>query len=257
LNINQDWPTWGFYRRARPPKPLIFDNKYDISNVPSSSAASTAADDRRLISQLLRDPPDVAPPTFSSVRGDQRPGSALGRRQQPPSPIIRADHRRRTGKRQRRILGGPPAPGGQAAWSSPSTARPTNPLLGGPWTSRRATLPGRLARVVHFLQRPSRRNPSSRARGDVYNLSKPAARHPPRTRPSPRGFVTGGADISYPLIKQAGDITYVLEPLAQIAILRPTPPSTPRIPNLRQPGSGSWTRPTCSRSTRSPRLRPL
>ncbi len=74
-----------------------------------------------------------------------------------------------------------------------------------------------------------RLQPFVHARGDLYYLNNLAAPYAP-TATIPRGWGTIGANLSYPLIKQTADVTYVLEPLAQIAI-SPNTIQDPRIPN--------------------------
>lgn len=94
--------------------------------------------------------------------------------------------------------------------------------------SRRATL-GFDWRSTITLANGLRIAPFVQARGDVYNLSSlPSPLAPTAT--IARVFGDVGTDISYPLIKQTTNATWILEPLAQIAI-GPNVRLDPRIPN--------------------------
>jgi LPS-assembly protein len=94
--------------------------------------------------------------------------------------------------------------------------------------SRRATA-GFDWRSTITLANGLRIAPFVQARGDVYNLSSlPSPLAPTAT--IARVFGDVGADISYPLIKQTPNATWILEPLAQIAI-GPNVRLDPRIPN--------------------------
>jgi LPS-assembly protein len=94
--------------------------------------------------------------------------------------------------------------------------------------SRRATL-GLDWRSTFTLANGLRIAPFIQARGDLYNLSNlPSPMAPTAT--IARAFGDVGADISYPLIKQTPHTTWILEPLAQIAI-GPNVRLDPRIPN--------------------------
>ncbi len=218
FDINQDW-HWGF-TAERASEPLIFD-KYDISNV-FIERGLYAADDRRLISQLY-----VTRQTSLSYFS----GAAIS------VQGLRSDDVNSTFP----II----APIIEAHWEAPSAIlggrlrlaasgvvltfnrSPSDPLLAGV-DSRRATFQGDW-RGSYTFSNGLRVEPFFQARGDVYSLSNLQPPYSPNAT-IPRGFVTGGADISYPLIKQAGDVTYILEPLAQIAI-SPNATLDPRIPN--------------------------
>ncbi|HEY7851680.1 MAG TPA: LPS assembly protein LptD, partial [Caulobacteraceae bacterium] len=95
--------------------------------------------------------------------------------------------------------------------------------------SRRGTL-GFDWRRDFTLSNGLRIAPFVQARGDLYNLDNVVA---PAANPSAtiaRAFGEVGADISYPLIKQTPSATWILEPLAQIAI-GPNTKLDPRIPD--------------------------
>lgn len=94
--------------------------------------------------------------------------------------------------------------------------------------SRRATA-GFDWRSTITLANGLRIAPFVQARADVYNLNNlPSPMAPTAT--IARVFGDVGADISYPLIKQTTNATWILEPLAQIAI-GPNVRLDPRIPN--------------------------
>ncbi len=218
FDINQYW-RWGF-TAERASEPLVFD-KYDISNV-FVERGLYAADDRRLISQLYitrQAPLSYVSAAAISVQG-LRQGDVNS-----TFPIIAPVIEARW-EAPRSILGGRLRLDGSAVVLDRNRS-PTDPLQDG-IDSRRATLQVDW-RGAFTLANGLRVEPFLKARGDVYGISGLKAPYGPSATLG-RGFVTGGADFSYPLIKQSGDITYVLEPLAQIAI-SPNATLDPRIPN--------------------------
>jgi LPS-assembly protein len=94
--------------------------------------------------------------------------------------------------------------------------------------SRRATL-GLDWRWNFTLANGLRIAPFVQGRGDLYNLSNVPAPFASNATIA-RGFGDIGADISYPLIRQTTNATWILEPLAQIAV-GPNVKLDPRIPN--------------------------
>jgi LPS-assembly protein len=70
--------------------------------------------------------------------------------------------------------------------------------------------------------------PFGQARADVYSINNPFAADPKNS--FSRGVATLGADVSWPLIRQRGDSSIILEPLAQLAI-SPDYKRNPNVPN--------------------------
>ncbi|HEX7758048.1 MAG TPA: LPS assembly protein LptD [Caulobacteraceae bacterium] len=218
FDINQYW-RWGF-TAERASEPLIFD-KYDISNV-FIERGLYAADDRRLISQLYvtrQDPLSYFSAAAISVQGLRQ--DDINSTFPTIAPIIEARW-----EAPRSILGGRLRVDGSAVVLDRNRS-PSDPLETG-IDSRRASLQADWRGSFTFAN-GLRVEPFLQARGDVYGVSGLQAPYAPSATIA-RGFVTGGADISYPLIKQSGDITWVLEPLAQVAI-SPNATLDPRIPN--------------------------
>jgi LPS-assembly protein len=104
---------------------------------------------------------------------------------------------------------------------------PTDPLVAG-IDSKRATFQADWRRAFTFSN-GLRIEPFANLRGDFYRLQQLPAPYAPTANIS-RGFWTVGADASYPLIKQTGKVTWILEPQAQVAI-SPSTTADPRIPN--------------------------
>ncbi|HLI66308.1 MAG TPA: LPS-assembly protein LptD [Caulobacteraceae bacterium] len=71
-------------------------------------------------------------------------------------------------------------------------------------------------------------SPFANVRGDDYDISNLVA--PARTQTITRGVGVAGVTVSWPLIRQTGDVTVVLEPIAQLA-LSPDQKANPNIPN--------------------------
>jgi LPS-assembly protein len=93
--------------------------------------------------------------------------------------------------------------------------------------SRRATLQADWQRSFTFSN-GLQVQPFLDGRADIYNVTNyPSA---PSDATIGRGFGTLGANVSYPLVRRADGVTYILEPLAQIAI-SPNYTQDPRIPN--------------------------
>ena len=93
--------------------------------------------------------------------------------------------------------------------------------------SRRATLQGDWRRSL-TLSNGLRVEPFLSARADLFNVAHSQVGSLNST--VGRVFGTLGANLSYPLIRQVGPVSYIFEPLAQIAI-SPNTKQDPRIPN--------------------------
>ncbi len=206
FDLSPDW-QWGFTAERASDK-LIFD-KYGIGDV-FKDRGLYAADDRRLISQLYavrQDSLSYLSVAAISVQGlrpndDQSTFPTI-------APLIEGRY-----EPARPILGGRLRIDGSAVALTRDQA-PDDPSLPGV-DSRRATLQGDWRRTF-TLANGLRLAPFVQARADVYNLSNLPAPSPSNATAT-RAFGTLGLDVSYPLIKQVGGVTYVLEPLAQIAI---------------------------------------
>ena len=216
--ITDKW-RWGF-TAERASDDLIFD-KYDVTDV-FKERGLYAADDRRLISQLDVTRQDrlsylsVAAISVQGLRPDDN-----DRTFPVVAPLIEGRWEPAAA-----ILGGRLRVDGSAVVLNRDRS-PVNPLLKGE-DSRRATLQADWRGSFTFGN-GLRVEPFAQARGDVYSLNQIPAPGPSSATVK-RGFYTVGADVSYPLIKQVGDVTYIVEPLAQLAI-SPNTKLDPRIPN--------------------------
>ncbi|MBS0408324.1 MAG: LPS-assembly protein LptD [Proteobacteria bacterium] len=218
FDIDQHW-RWGF-TAERASEPLIFD-KYDVSNV-FVERGLYAADDRRLVSQLYvtrQDPLSYFSAAAISVQGLRQ--DDINSTFPLIAPVIEARW-----ELPQALLGGRLRVDGSAVVLDRNRS-PTDPLQEGV-DSRRATVQANWRGAFTFAN-GLRVEPFLQARADVYSVANLPAPYA-STATIGRGLVTGGADISYPLIKQAGDVTWILEPLAQIA-LSPNNKLDPRIPN--------------------------
>jgi LPS-assembly protein len=218
FDIDDHW-RWGF-TGERASDDLIFD-KYDIGDV-FRERGLYATDDRRLISQLFairQDSNSYLSIAAISVQG-LRP-TDNDRTFPSIAPLIEGRY-----EPQSAILGGRLRLQGSAVILDRDRS-PDNPLLPG-IDSRRATLQGDWRRAF-TLTNGLRIEPFLQARGDVFSLRDLPAPGP-TSADIRRGFGTVGVDLSFPMIKQAGGVTYVIEPLAQVAI-SPDTRLDPRIPN--------------------------
>ncbi len=211
--------TWGFTAEQASDK-LIFE-KYSISDV-YADRGLYAADGGRLISQLdvvRQDQNSYLSIAAVDVQG-LRPNDTQSTIPT-VAPLIEGLF-----EPQDDILGGRLRLSGSAVvlTRNESPSLPEQPGV----DSRRATV-GFDWRSTITLANGLRIAPFVQARGDVYNLSSlPSPLAPTAT--IARVFGDVGADISYPLIKQTTNATWILEPLAQIAI-GPNVRLDPRIPN--------------------------
>jgi LPS-assembly protein len=218
FDINDKW-RWGF-TGERASEDLIFD-KYNIGDV-FRERGLYAADDRRLISQLFavrQDENSYLSVAAISVQG-LRP-TDLDRTFPIIAPLVEARW-----EPDMAILGGRLRIQGHAVALTRDQSI-DNPLLPG-IDSRTASIQADWQRTFIFPI-GLRMEPFLQARGDVYRLDDlPAPFASSET--VRRGWGTVGVNLSFPLIRQSGGTTYLLEPLAQVAI-SPDTRLDPRIPN--------------------------
>ncbi|MEO8926194.1 MAG: LPS assembly protein LptD [Caulobacteraceae bacterium] len=228
FNLDQNW-LWGFTAERASDK-LIFD-KYSVPNVFTNPTLTDhglyAADDRRLISQIYavrQDQLSYLSVAAISVQGlrpldDQSTFPTV-------APLIEGRY-----EPAGDILGGRLRIDGSAVVLTRAQAPDITNVSGGPpiagIDSRRATLGLDWQRTLTFAS-GLRIQPFAQARADVYNVLDAAPG--PSNATVTRAFGYIGANLSYPLIKQSGSMTWVLEPLAQIAIA-PNTRLDPRLPN--------------------------
>lgn len=211
--------TWGFTAEQASDK-LIFE-KYSVPEV-FTDRGLYAADGGRLISQIdtvRQDQNSFLSIAAVSVEG-LRPGDVQSTIPT-VAPLIEALF-----EPPEAILGGRLRIGGSAVVLTRNQSPSSDNQPG--VNTRRATL-GLDWRSNITLANGLRVAPFVQARGDVYNLSDLPAPFASNATIS-RAFGDVGADISYPLIKQTAKATWILEPLAQIAI-GPNVRLDPRIPN--------------------------
>jgi LPS-assembly protein len=234
FDIDPNW-LWGFTAERASDK-LIFD-KYSIGSVFTNQGLTDrglyAADDRRLISQIYavrQDQLSYLSVAAISVQGLRAPTATTPGDDQSTFPTIAPLIEGRY-EPAREILGGRLRIDGSAVVLTRAQAPldaglpGVSPIPG--LDSRRATLGADWERTLTFAN-GLRLQPFPQARADVYNVSDLAPG--PANATITRGFGVLGANLSYPLIKQTGAATWVLEPLAQIAIA-PDTHLDPRIPN--------------------------
>jgi len=223
FDINDDW-SWGF-ALDRASDPLIFE-KYDIRSV-FSDQGLYVTDTQRLLSQIFAVRQDsnsylsIAALDFQGLRTN--PAGATENSATFPivAPLIEARY-----EPNLEILGGRMRFLGSAVvLSTPDSAiDPSKPGL----DDRRATAEADWQTNVTF-DNGLRLSPFLDARTDIYNVQNLS---PTNTadRSIERGLGTAGLNVSWPFIKQAGDTTIVLEPMAQLD-LSPNVSLNPNIPN--------------------------
>jgi LPS-assembly protein len=234
FDIDPNW-LWGFTAERASDK-LIFD-KYSIGSVFTNQGLTDrglyAADDRRLISQIYavrQDQLSYLSVAAISVQGLRAPTATTPGDDQSTFPTIAPLIEGRYEPAQE-ILGGRLRIDGSAVVLTRAQAPldaglpGVSPIPG--LDSRRATVGADWERTLTFAN-GLRVHPFAQARADVYNVSDLAPG--PANATITRGFGVLGANVSYPLIKQTGGATWVLEPLAQVAIA-PNTHLDPRIPN--------------------------
>jgi LPS-assembly protein len=223
FQLSPAW-QWGFTAEQASDR-LIFD-KYAIGDV-FVDRGLYAADDRRLISQVYAVRQDSL--SYLSVAAI----SVQGLRDtdvQSTFPIIAPLVEARWEPAQS-ILGGRLRLDASAVVLTRDQSTAVSVPAGSPQIpgidSRRATVQADWQRTF-TLAGGLRLQPFIDGRADVYDVSNPAVT--PSDATITRAFGTVGANISYPLIKQSAAVTWVLEPLAQVAI-SPNTHLDPRIPN--------------------------
>jgi LPS-assembly protein len=218
FNLSPTW-LWGF-TAEQVSDTLLFD-KYSIGDVYKESGLY-AADDRRLISQLYvvqqnqNSYLSVAAMEVQGLRStDQQSTFPI------MAPVIEGHY-----EPNEDILGGRLRISGSAAVLTVGET-PADPGANGP-DSRRGTIESDWERTF-TLSDGLRLEPFLNGRFDLYSLAN-------LTPPDPysailgRGWGTIGLNVSYPLIKQSAGVTYLLEPMGQIAI-SPNTHFYPLIPN--------------------------
>jgi LPS-assembly protein len=226
--LSPNW-SWGFTAERASDK-LIFQ-KYSVSDVFTTSLnvdrGLYAADDQRLISQVYtvrQDDHSYLSIAAISVQG-LRPNDdqsaiptiapLIEGRWEAPGPVLGG---------RLRVDGSAVALTRDQSLSTTDGAGQT--VIPG-IDSRRATLQADWERTL-ALSNGLRIQPFIDARADVFNLSN--VQGVPGNPTETREFGTLGANVSYPLIRQAQGVSWVLEPQAQIAI-SPNTRQDPRIPN--------------------------
>jgi len=218
FDIDPAW-SWGF-TAERTSDPLIFD-RYAVPD-PFVERGLYAADDRRLISQVYTTRQDansyisIAAIDVQGLRSTDVDSTfpvvapLVEARYEPPTPIF----------------GGRLRIDGSGVLLNRDTS-PTDPSQPG-IDSRRGTIEADWRRTFIFAN-GMRIDPFVDARADVFsleNLPAPFAKNATITR----GLPTVGLDFTWPFVKSGGRLTYLLEPIAQLA-LSPLLKQDPRIPN--------------------------
>jgi LPS-assembly protein len=201
--------------------PLLFE-RYNIANVFDQQRGLYAADDQRLISQAYAVEQDtksyvsIAAMSFQGLRPTDLNGEFpfVG-------PLIEAHYEPDVA-----ILGGRLRLLGDGVLLNRDRSVTTDTPPG--VDSRRATAQADW-NSSFTLSNGIRLQPFANARADVYNV---ADLTPTDTadRTTTRVLGTAGVDVSWPFFKREGDMTIVLEPLAQVAISPDIKPD-PNIPN--------------------------
>ena len=221
--IDDTW-NWGF-TAERASDPLIFD-RYGVAD-PFIERGLYAADDRRLISQLFTVRQDSN--SFLSVAAIDVQGlrsTDVNSTFPVVAPLIEARY-----EPDEAILGGRLRIDGSGVVLT-RDASPTDPTLPG-IDSRRGTVEADWQRTF-ILGDGIRIDPFFDARTDVYSLGDLPQINPatpnPKNATIARTLETAGATLSWPFVKRQGNLTIVLEPIAQIA-LSPVVKQDPRIPD--------------------------
>jgi LPS-assembly protein len=221
--LSNTW-DWGF-SAERESDDLLFD-RYDIHDVYDRRGLFDT-DSRRLLSQLyaVRQDQDsylsISALDFQGVRVED-----VNKAMPVVAPLIEARY-----EPEQSILGGRLILVGNAVVLQ-RDVQITDPTLPGA-DSRRATADADW-RTAITLSDGIRIEPFGSLRGDVYSITNAATTGAnPQTTPAVtvgRFLPEAGVDISYPLIKQEGDASIVLEPLAE-GVISPRAKPDPDIPN--------------------------
>jgi LPS-assembly protein len=216
--IDDAW-QWGF-TAERTSDPLLFA-KYGVRD-PFIERGLYAADDYRLISQLYATRQDQR--SYFSIAAIDVQGlrpTDLNGTFPLVAPLIEARY-----EPDQAIFGGRLRILGSGVVLTRDES-PIDPALPG-IDSRRATVQADWQRSI-FLANGIRIDPFLNARVDLYGISDLPAPFS-KNATIARGFGTVGFNVSWPFYKVAGPVTYILEPIAQVAI-SPNVKQDPRIPN--------------------------
>ena len=223
FKLNENW-DWGF-TLDRASDPLIFQ-KYDVSNVYENHGLFNS-DLQRLLSQIFVTRQDsrsylsISALDFQGLRTS--PSGVTENSQTFPivAPLIEARDEPDLNVR-----------GGRVRFVGSAAVQTTNEAASDPSQpgvdSRRATAEMDWRRTF-TLADGIRVAPFVDVRGDFYNVAN-ATPTDHTDRNIGRGLGTAGVDLSWPFMKQAGDATIILEPMAQLA-LSPNISLDPHIPN--------------------------
>jgi LPS-assembly protein len=217
FDIDSHW-KWGF-TAERASDPLIFD-KYAVDD-PFEDHGLYSADDRRLISQLYTTRQDqdsyfsIAAISVQGLRADD-----VNSTFPTIAPLIEAHYEPEAG-----FLGGRLRIDGSGVvlTRDQSPEDPGEPGV----DSRRATLQADWQRSF-ILPGGIRIDPYIQGRADLYSLSNVPTPYAPNAT-IPRAFGTVGFNLSWPFFKRTGPLTWIVEPIAQLA-LSPVVHQDPRIP---------------------------
>ena len=221
--IDDNW-DWGF-TAEHASDPLIFD-RYSVAD-PFIERGLYAADDRRLISQLFSVRQDSN--SYISVAAIDVQGlrsTDISSTFPVVAPLIEARW-----EPDEAILGGRLRIDGSGVVLTRDSS-PTDPTQPG-IDSRRGTVEADWQRTF-ILSNGIRIDPFLDARADAYSLGDLPQVNPmtpnPKNATIARSVETAGATVSWPFVKRQGNLTIVLEPIAQIA-LSPVVKQDPRIPD--------------------------
>ena len=217
FDLNNKW-SWGF-AAERVSDDLLFD-RYDIRGV-YDRRGLFETDSRRLLSQIFAVRQDQT--SYLSVSAMDFQGLRIGdlnAAMPVVAPLIEGRF-----EPDDPILGGRLKVVGSAVMLS-RDVQLSDPTLPG-IDSRRATAEADWRRAFTFTN-GLRVEPFGSARFDLYDVATGA---PVKTSTTTgRGFGSVGVDLSYPLIKQAGSSTIVLEPMLE-GVVSPRARANPDIPN--------------------------
>jgi LPS-assembly protein len=211
--------TWGF-SAERVTDPLMFQ-RYSVPNA-FDPRGLFPTDDQRLISQIYA--VEQGPRSYVSIAAMSFQGLRVGDLNGTfpfVAPLIEAHY-----EPESEILGGRLRLEGAGVLLQRSRDVTTDTAPG--IDSRRATFSGDWRSAFTFYD-GIRLEPFIEGRGDVYNVNDVS---PTDTglHTTARALGTAGVDASWPFFRRTGDLTVVLEPLAQLAV-SPRAVTNPYIPN--------------------------